>query len=872
MRGMKRAGKQLRRICAATFLLFGLLSVSAMAAGAGELQIDLSYTGVTGSDAGVTNGSPVSAGYAALLEDGTQVAVDGKLLTEITSGSVLFHYSFDPAKSYAVEIQEGLTAPYYKAKTIAITPQQVADAIAAGTVVTDTVEWVEWSKPIKVTVEDAQGNPAPKGTQVTLVATDKETYQTLELTKSTNDDGMAVFYDFSYDSTDPDMCNVHDDCLFVSAKCGDTTIAQFYDLTVTGNCVSLSWPDATVSGIVRNAAGQPAANQRVAAYSGLPVPASDPGDRDSGDLLGDYWQGSEGITFHFHFKGTVFYTVTDANGRYTLSLPRGESATVCVDDTNVNSSAEYGIIGGWLGGEKYPIFNYDYAAKASQHFTWIRRMFEGTETFSRFQGIQCLETAPAVCIPYGNLSGVDLTMGRNGYTLKGAVQAGGEPFSGNIYIKLLNADSVSKQHLHKGAIAETSVNWNITNGEINKTAVKLVPGTYSVSISPVMNSQKDLYSGYETATITIPASGVSAGMVDLKTLNFVPVPKPPMIYVPGKPSDITTPCKPFEPSAGHGYVVSRLEKVEDPAYGGSSYQITLRYTAFHTNSAVNQVDNVTFTVKLPAGITVNHSGGMTQSGTSADGIVLTKYLASIPTGQTDSIVFSVKVEDSSPANYYAITCHAAVDPRAEELSSMVTLQRLRINLSAPRLVSPGTTFTAFGDITGAGEAGVKLYRDGSLAAAGAKKGRYYYFQVPGQAAGSYLFQAQTDRSGTVETSNAIAVDVASGLPQVKDVYIKADGVEYPKNARFNMVYYTGFVNAGDLSGSDFEVFVKVDGITPNTGITLEAMGKSYPAAYDSSSDCWKATISGYTGYGDYDLMLTIDGVYTTQIGRLLFLF
>lgn len=868
---MLRRSWQLLGLCGLLVLLCGTLMAGAYAVGPGELQLDLTYANVPVGTTGVKDGDPVAAGSVALTEDGNQVEVDGKLLTEISNGSVTLSYSFDPAKTYRVEVQEAKTAPYYEAKTIELTAAQIQTAISIGVTVQETVNWVEWGKPIQVTLEDSMGSPAPAGTQVTITVTDAEIYQVVEVTKETDADGRVVFRDFSYDPNDPSMCNIYHGKLFLHAQYTDpatsevTTVAQFYDLEkLKTNILTLDWPSVTVSGKVLDSDGRPAANQRVAAYFDLGALQDEMLSVKNSTDLPDY-----SMVGDFPLQGRVYYTTTAADGSYTLALPRGVTAALCVANTEINPGAPVGKIA-W-----HDIANYDYAQKASVHFPWVRTMFYKGDTgpLWYFAGIQCKESAAVSCVPYGAQTGVDLSMGRDKYTMTGTVTSDGETYSGGITFTLTNTASAGGSSLHKGAILETKATWNVVNGVIDKTDVKLVPGVYQVSLSPVKVSNGDLYSGYEPLTVTVSASDVAAGTVALGALDFAPVPKVP--YPVGDTTDISK-ADPTVTGPGRGYLRTRMEQVTDYAYGGNSHQISLYYNAFHTGAAVNELPTATLKVQLPAGVSVNHAGDMQVTGDPTTGITLTKNLSNVRTGETNAIVFSVKVEPTSASNYYALVCYASPNhagEATEEMSSIVTFQRLKINLNVPRLVAPSTPFRAFGDLTGAGDdTGVSLYRDGQKAAEGAKKGRYYYFDVPGQAPGTYKFYAETSRNGVTETSSPVTVDVANNLPEVADMYIvDQSGTKYGKNDRFNMVYYTAFVNPASLTGDSFSVYVKVDNLPTTADVKLTAAGKTYPASYDAATGYWKAEISGYTTYGDFPLMLTIDGVYTTQIGCLLFL-
>lgn len=883
------------------FLLCGMLTVGALAAnpGPGELKVELSYANVGAGATNVANGDPVNGGYAALLEDGMQVNVSGAALTPIQSGEVLFSYAFDPNKTYEVMVQEGMTAPYYEAKTISVPAATVTGAISTGATITETVNWVEWSKPIKVTVEDTQGNPAPVGTLVTVTATmaepDNPTYQTVEITKATDMDGIATFYDLSYDPNDADMRNIYSNRFFVTVQCGDTTIAQFYDLEqVMSNVVTLTWPTATVSGKVYQVNGQPAANQRVASYSQLMTPCTTDvkgnWDWGTGESMAEFDQfiptggKEEQRLMRFPLRGQVYYTTTAADGSYTLALPEGVFAELCVDDADYapDPQSPVGTIF-WYSN----VINYDYAAKAFPHFPWMRTMrTQGDDApYDRFLGLRCLESTTMSCVPYGAMAGMDLSMGRTEYTLKGRLLDGNTPFEGEVRLERIGGSAGNTSVHAGGGISETVLTGSVSGGTINERNAKLVPGSYTLYATPVSGFQDPDYIGYESVTVTIPASGVAVGLVDLGDIVLTPIPKPVPAPVVGGVTgggviNIGRPSLPPVSAEGYGYLRTRMEKVEDPAYGANSYQITLHYIPFHTNLAVNELSSAQLEVTLPAGISVNNAGGMTATGTSASGITLTGTLNNIPTGKTGSVVFSVKVEDSSAANYYALTCRSAPNSQGGadmELTSAVTLQRLRINLSLPRVVAPATSFTAFGDITGAGENGVELHEvSGSisrLTAVGAKKGRYYYFGVPGQSMGSYRFQARTDRDGTMESSVPVTVRVASNQPEVTDVYINASGTTYPMNPRFHMVSYTAFVNPATLTGPSFEICVKAANVPTGAAVTVKIMGESYSATYDSGDQCWKATIQDYAAYGDYDIMLDINnGAYSTQIGRLLLLF
>lgn len=878
-------------------LLCALLVLPASAAAdTGTLTVNLTWSGINGSTSGPANGDPVDGGYAALLEDGAQVMVGGNALTPIVNGSVSFTYAFDPAKTYSVSIQEKLDAPYYEAKTIPVTTPPAAGATVS---VSDTVTYVEWSKPVTVILEDSNGNPAPLGTEVSLTATSVTNggfdYHTATVTKPTDANGMAVFYDFSYDPNDPEMCNIHGNQILVTAKCGDTQIAQvfvlgpvtaggriykydgsgnsgsvvdsFYypDTTIMeySNVVTMNWPDVTVSGTVYDASGQPSANQRVAAYYGPPSTGS-PHWAFCG--YGDPQYSSDVLAFLF--QGWVYYTTTDDNGNYSLSLPQGFIAEICVDNAALTVSGTPGSIAYMKNA-----VNYDYARAATDHFVYLRHILKRDDMgpTMAFCGLECLETAPVVCVPHVNMVGMDLFMGKTAYTLKANLLAAGAPYNGDLSLTLKGMRSPSPG-LHKGALCDTSGSWAVTNGAVDKTDVTLAPGLYTLSIAS--NSNYPDYSSFIAVPVNITAADISDdGVVDLGTIDFVPVPKAPVVPRPGSPSTgIVTPSQPTAPSAGHPYVTTRMEAVADPAYGSGAYQVTLNYVGFHTNAAVNTIPSGTVSVNLPAGITVCNPGNMTLSGST-----LTKSFTNLTTSQVQTEKFYVKIDDNSAQNYYILLCDSTPDYNGDmspERTSAVTLQRLRINLSAPRLVKPGTPFKVFGDSTGAGETGIKLYNNNTLLSTGAKKGRYYYFNVPGQQAGSYLLKAVAQRDGSTETSNAVTVDVADGLPYVDDVSLEVGASKYPKNPKFDMVYYTGFVDQNTLAGPAFKVHLKLSNM-PTVGfisVRVELMGLSFPAYYDSSTKEWVAEVSDYAGYGDFDLMLNIDNVYTTQIGRLLLLF
>lgn len=887
-----KQGKGFFRVCGMLLLLCGMLTLGALAAtpGPGELMVELTYTGVPAGTAGVANGDPVAAGYVALLEDNVQVQVNGQLLTPIVNGEAILPYAFQTGKTYELAVQEGKSEPYYRAKSIPVSAQNVADAIAGGATITDTVQWVEWTKPVKVLVLDTFGNPAPAGTEVTVVATmDDLSYQTVEITKPTDANGEAVFEDLFFDPADPNMRNIYDDRILLVAQCGDTTIARFEQL-MGSNIAMLTWPTAKVGGTVYDKNGAPAAGQRVASYSELMTPPSGTGWSAVGEAMAEqakqWYEGNPTVPgskemnlFHFPMHGCVYYTATDSKGNYTLLLPEGVSADLCVDDAQYMPS-KVGPVGdiGWYRN----VVNYDYADKAFPHFTWARLLRQGddSERFDLFPGLKCLESATRTCRPIGSLSGMDLTMGATEYTLLGRVLDAGKDFVGQIHLHLIGNTAAAAGMHPGGSICEANMVYEMDDGKFDKTDVKLVPGTYMLTAFPADGFQDfPRYFGYETVTLTIPAADVAKGVVDLGDIHLTPKPLPvtdqPGINI-GRPMTGIT-------GEGRGYLLTRMEKIADPAYGRNSYLVTLSYTAFHTQSDVNQLPSGDLEVRLPAGIKVNNPGAMTASGSSATGITLTRHLTNVPTRQTQSVAFSIGVEQNAAANYYALQCFATPNPSDDavpELSSTVILQRLQINLNGPRRVAPATSFSVFGDITGAGDdAGVDLSELSGgapqLTAVGAKKGRYYYFDVPGRRAGAYTFQARTDRDGVTESSNTMDVTVAPGGAEVKDVYVEASGMTYQKDARFNMVNYTAFVSPANLQGADFDVYVDLGNVQPTDTVNVQVLGVDYPAALDPATGYWKATISGYVGYGDSNIMLDVRNTYSstnTQIGRLMLLF
>ena len=902
-------------LCA--FAAVCLFSSSAFAAAPGTLDVSLTYAGVTSAGTGVNNGDPVNSGFAALLEDNMQVDVAGQALTPILGGVVSFSYPFDPAKSYTVSVQEAKTEPYYEAKNISVSASTISAAISTGASIADTVNWVQWSKPITIILEDPNGFPAPAGTKVTLTGTDADpinpTYQVFSVTKKTNADGEVRFLDFSFDPSDPSMTNIAANQVFATATYADpatgaeTSITQFFPLTNT-NVLSMVWPNATVSGTVRGIAGQAVANQPVSVYYDLPAPATMNSNgsftgpalftfenKYSQQIKNPYYDPNypfpdvpEYISADFdvgklHLNCRVYSTTTDENGKYTLALPQMEQADLCLDDTSLppeyyeNGSYALGYYSpGTLNSdsmEQNRLLNMQYFFSASDFCPFLGYNLQSS--VHQFRGLRCLESVQTSVVPYGNLSGYDLVLGTYPYTLKGEVFAGDTLYKGKITFTLSSRAPSSVNNLHSGELV-TSLSYDITDGKIEKTDAKLTPGTYKVTISVTPEALSNHIADYSFYTKEITAADIADDrIVDLGTMTFLPI-EFTTVSGPGKPLDVPVP--PTTPAGpGYGYVQARLDGMIEPSYGNEARSVTLHYQGFHTNAAVNKVTNAQLVLHIPAGLDVVSAGGMTVTqNSSTGGADLSQTIPTLPTGAVHDITIVVKKTASATSNYYAITCDATDNDvnGTTSLQSITALQFDRVTLSTPRLVEEGTSFTAFGDITGGGETGVDLIRDhdAQVFATGAKKGRYYYITVPGQKAKSdaYRFYAQIDRNGTLERSPSVSVLVGNGLPVVEDMSIVCNGMTFPKNPKFNMVYFTGFTDPSSLKGPSFEVHFKLKNNGANLPCSVRFNGKDYPATLTNGE--YVATISGYYAYGDFDLSVVIDSTYESQIGRVLLLF
>ena len=860
---------------------------------------------------GAVNGQTVTAGNLTFYEDGIQQEINGQFLIPIDpSGATAIQYTFDPSKTYTITVEEKAVAPYYKTRDIVLTQTQVNDAITSGLALNETVEWVEWSKPIKVSLKDSTGAPvAQQGVDITLADNDRFTYAFYSPEpRKTNVSGTATFPSHSYDPSDPDMCNIlHDQVLitgqYVPASGNPTTVARIVKLANNPNSnkneVDLLWPSLTVSGRVLNADGTPAANTRVAAYYNLP--ALDQPVADDQCLWGFYdpYDPTNYIkarTLSFLAEPLVYYTTTDAQGNYTLALPAGRRADICAGDT-VGPATDNGVFTGRYataqeGGES--------AKQAYEsvlpHFPWISAIDQMSQSNgpSPFQGIFCKEIAPlSVTLTNNDLTGQDLTLGAasNGYRLRATVTVNGQPCTPDMADMPLafipSRDVTPPSNLHAvggGYTASLTDVRGATQAGIDMTGVTLAPGEYSIVFTAFSDQFILSYINVDPVVKTISPADISDGDVDLGVLNFTAASRPVGGVNAVSPGEILSHFTPIPAPQPYGYLSTRIEATPDPAYGPFAYQFTVHYCGHHTGANSTQMAGGQIEVLIPAGVQVVDPGPMTSSSGK-----LTKSLGTIPTGEVSSLTFvaditnavssagdgdNVTFELYSAPNYGGINSPGA--DSALRFNSSVSLKRPRITLNAPRTVEQAAKFRVFGNAAGTDGEGIYLYNTATdqAIATGALKGRFYYFNVGGQSAGAYTLAAQTRRFGADERSNTVNVEVvAGGAQKVEDAYIMRGGKKTGINANFGMVYYTAFVDADKLVPT-FDLFFKLSQApAPGEAVELDIGGVTFPAAPDPANPgYYKATVQQLYSVGEQAVLLKVGSGFTTQVACLMLMF
>lgn len=879
--------------CFAAALLCGLLTVSASAAelSPNEIQLTLTWAGVdTSAGSGVSDGDLVTAGNLTFYEDGIQQTFNGSGLIPIdASGTTIISYAFDPAKTYTVTVEEMTAAPYYMTKDIVLSADDVATAISTGLTISETVEWVQWSKPIKVSLVDSTGAPLSiQDANITLADIDNFTNQfnAPELRK-TNVSGVATFPTHSYDPSDPSMTNILNAQVLLSATypisgAAPTTIAKIVQLSWNPNArkneVDLLWPTVTVSGTVRNSDGSPAANTRVAAYYKLPKSGQsiiDPFLKPPSDLS-------------FSIQPSVYYTTTDSNGNYTLALPEGH-AEICAGDGQGPSATAPLFTDPNNSGNSAT----KYYSAVSPHFPWISTIDNKRNYSFSFQSIFCQESAPLVLDAVSDMENQDLTLGAaaNGYRLRANITLNGQPCTAdmnNMSLTFMARSTTSPSNIHAngGGYTETEskleVRDAVPNNGIDREGVKLAPGEYVVAFTCISDSFILKYAQVLPISVTISPSAVNSGVVDLGTLNFIATPRIVGGANAKTPEEILSHYKPIPAPVPYGYLSTRIEAVPDPAYGPFAYQFTVHYCGHHTGTNVTEMTGGKLEIRLPENVHVVNPGQMN----SADG-KLTMELPALALGKVCSTTFSADIKDASgdvTLELFSAPSYAGINNNATDelnLSSAITLNRPHITLNAPRRVEAANKFRVFGNAAGTDGTGIVLFRkgDGSSSdisiATGANKGRYYYFNVGGQAEGSYKLFTRTQRFNLDEDSNEVDVDVvASGAVKVEDAYIMRGSKRTDVNANFGMIYYTSFI-ANDKHVPAFDLYFKLSQ-APAQGetVTLDIGGLSFSTEAPNSAhpDYYKASIGDLYASGEQSVLLKIGSSFTTQLACLMLLF
>lgn len=901
-------------LCLAAALLCGLFTVSALAVNPGEVALTLTWTGVDASaNDGAVNGQPVTAGNLTLYEEGIQLDVGGQRLIPIDpSGTTTIQYAFDPTKEYTITVEEKAASPYYMTRDIVLTQAQVSQAASSGLALNETVEWVEWSKPIKVSLVDVTGAPmAQQGVSVTLSDNDRFTFTHYDESRETNVSGVATFPSHSYDPEEPDMCNILHNQVLISAQYqptsgNPTTVAQIVMLENNNNQkkneVNLVWPSTTVSGTVKNMDGSPAPNTRVAAYFYLPSANLPLVDQSSLWSYNDPY-GSSSIpdsktrTLKSTAAPRVYYTTSDANGNYTLALPAGYTAQLCAGDTQVTIAETEGIFTGSVALGRYNGTGAAAAYKAIvSHFPWFSVANTPRDAYGElpmdFDGIFCKELSPlSVTMNAGDLTGQDLTLNAaaNGYTLNGTIKINGQPCPAHMTDMPLyfapsrntSSSSSTSNSLHKGGgdwKTFLEIRDGVTQSSLNKDGVRLLPGEYNIVFTAFSDEFILEHINLRPVVKTITMDDIKDGVVNLGDLDFQADLRPVGGENAKTPAEILSHFNPIPAPQDYSYLSTRIEAVPDPAYGPFAYQFTIHYCGHNTNKASSTVTGGQLQVTFPSGVTVPADGGMVLNGNT-----LTKSLPTLTAGEVDSITFTADIDHvaqddvtfelASAPNYGGINSNTG--DNTLRLNSSVTLKRPHLTLNAPRTVEQATKFRVFGNAAGTDGEGIYLYNTvtDKAIATGALKGRFYYFNVGGQSAGTYTLAAQSKRFGVDERSNTVDVEVVpTASMKVEDAYIMRGGKRTDINANFGMVYYTAFVDADKLVPA-FDLFFKLSQApAPGETVELDIGGVTFPAALDPATGYYKATVSSLYSVGEQAVLLKVGSGFTTQIACLMLLF
>lgn len=881
-------------------LLCGLLAVSASAAALSpnELQLTLTWTGVDASAGdSVSDGQLVTEGSLTFYEDGVQQTFGGSALIPIDpSGTTAISYAFDPAKTYTITVEEKAEAPYYMTKDIVLSADDVTAAISTGLAINDTVEWIQWAKPVKISLVDATGAPLPtQGVNVSLYGMDSLGGFFGPETRATSASGVVTFPTRSYLYHDNEMTTIGKQILFTAqytAGGKTTTVARVFDLsknTHNGqdpshkrhNEVELAWPTATVSGTVYKSNGTRAANTRVAAYYALP-------ERDR-SFAGVGYDDSDSrrpklTGLNFTSDLCVYYTTTDASGNYTIALPAGP-VELCAGDSSPNTS---GIFTNSTYSGQAPV---KYYTALRPHFPWISVINVDSPKLAGtidFEGVYCQERPPlALLVTDQDMTGQDLhldTSALNGYHMTANITVNGEPASANLTLNFSLLDpSNPPSTIHSGSYPDTYLYQSTANDRLDLPNVKLAPGDYMVSCRTKFEiDETDGYSVYPSPTrVTIPADAAYNGAVDLGTLNFIIAPRPvspsgttPAIRLPG-PIRYT----PIQGRPPYAHLSTQIDAIPDPAHGPFAYQFTVHYMVNYNGSGVTHWDGCKLEITYPYYTNILSPG---QFSNNASSYKLTMDLPTLEVNKPYSTTFTADISQATgdvALTVYSSPNEADTGGTANVLkpTSAITLNRPRITLNGPRTVATAGKFRVFGNAAGTDGTGITLYRESNGSetpiATGANKGRYYYFNAGGQAAGDYKLFARTQRFSQQEDSNKIDVTVtAAPAIQVEDAYIMRGSKKTGINANFGMVYYTSFI-AYDKHVPDFDIYFKLNQ-APTDAVSIDIGGLTYAAEApnDAHPDYYKASVNDLYATGEQTVLLKTGSGFSTQLACLMLVF
>lgn len=883
--------------CVAAALLCGLLTLSASAAelSPNEIQVTLTWDGVdTSVESTVSNGAVVTAGNLTFYEDGIQQTFNGSGLIPIdASGTTIISYAFDPAKTYTITVEEKAEAPYYMTKDIVLSADDVTTAINTGLAINETVEWIQWSKPVKISLVDSTGAPVSvQGVNVSLYGTDISGGFFGAETRATNASGVVSFPTRSYCRNDSSMTTIDSQILFTaqypsSSGGSPTTIARVFELSANAhngqdpshkrhNEVELAWPSATVSGTVYTASGTRAANTRVAAYYALPTRG-----RSFAFVDYDYSQNNKLTQLRLNYDLCVYYTTTDASGNYTLALPAGP-VDICAGDSSPNNS---GIFTQSANSALSPA---KYYKALIPHFPWLSVINVDSPKLAgvtSFEGVYCQERPSLTLnVTDEDMAGQDLrldTSALNGYYLTGNVTVNGEALNDTLSLRFSLLDSSNPpSDFHSGSYNETYLYVSTANGRIDKNYVNLAPGNYTVSCNTKFEIA-DGYSVYPSSTrVTVPSDSAYNGQVDLGTLNFIIASRPtspsgtsPATKLPGPIQYTPIPSRP-----PYAHLSTQIEAIPDPAYGPFAYQFTVHYCGNYTGSGVTQLDGCKLEITYPSSADILSPGQFSNSTTTRK---LTIDLPTLEVGKPYSTTFTADIKRATgdvTLTVYSSPNHNdnGSDDTVLKPSSAITLNRPRITLNGPRAVNAGDKFRVFGNAAGTDGTGIVLYKDTDTPiATGANKGRYYYFNVGGQAAGDYKLFARTQRFSQQEDSTKIDVTVVEGdAIKVEDAYIMRGSKRTDINANFGMIYYTAFI-AYDKHVPAFDLYFKLSQ-APAEGeaVSLDIGGLSFAveAPNDGHPGYYKASINDLYATGEQSVLLKVGDSFTTQLACLMLVF